>query len=149
MQWQRVEKPEFGYAVQIPDGWEERPPDLRNSPWETARFVEPGDRRHSVIVFRSPGRPGRTGAEMAERAQHSLASAGFDDFEIAEAVVDGRPAARLDCARYDAGRVWAVREYFVAHDGAGFCLGCGSAAPEEDETLFAGLAERFELLTST
>jgi len=28
----------------------------------------------------------------------------------------------------------------------GFCLGCGSAAPEEDELLFAEMARTFEVL---
>ena len=49
MQWQRVEKEQFGYAVHVPPGWVEREVDLHNSPWETARFVDPADRRHSEI----------------------------------------------------------------------------------------------------
>ncbi|GLY71651.1 hypothetical protein Atai01_82700 [Amycolatopsis taiwanensis] len=35
IEWQRVEKPDFGYAVRIPSGWEVRPPNLKDSPWET------------------------------------------------------------------------------------------------------------------
>jgi hypothetical protein len=59
--------------------------------------------------------------------------------------VAGRAGVRLDCARYDAGRVWAVREYFVVEDGVYFCLGSGSAVPEEDEAPFTAMAERFEI----
>jgi hypothetical protein len=65
VQWQRIEKPDFGYAVHVPDGWDERPPDLKNSPWETARFTQPADRRHSLIVFRGPTRPGRDAAHSS------------------------------------------------------------------------------------
>jgi hypothetical protein len=146
MQWQRVEKPTFGYAVEVPEGWEERPPDLRNSPWETARFVDPTDRRHSVIVFRNPLGPGRTAADIAARAQSPLAAAGFSDFQILDAELGSRPAVRLDCARHDAGRVWAVREYFVVQNSIGFCLGCGSSVPEDDEVLFTAMAQSFEIL---
>jgi hypothetical protein len=147
MQWQRIEKPDFGYAVQVPAGWEEQPPDLKNSPLETARFGEPGDRRRGLIVFRGmPGRPFDP-VQAAERAQYALTNAGFGDFQLTETRVAGRPGARLNCAKYDAGRVWAVREYFVAEGDLRLVLGCGSAVPEEDEVMFEAMAERFEILT--
>ncbi|WP_433179508.1 hypothetical protein [Actinoallomurus sp. CA-150999] len=146
VQWQRIEKPDFGYALQVPGDWQEREPNLKNSPWETARFVDPDDRRHSLIVFRQPVRPGRSATEIAEGAQQSLAGVGFVDFEISDVTVAGRAGARLNCARHDAGRTWAVREYFVVQDGVSFCLGCGSSAPDEDDPLFGVLAERLELL---
>jgi hypothetical protein len=146
MQWQRVEKTQFGYAVHVPEGWVEREPDLRNSPWETARFVDPVDRRHSVIVFRHGVGPARDAEFVAERAQTALAAGGFVDLEIVDAELGGRPGKRLDCARHDAGRVWAVREYFLVIDGVSFCLGCGSSMPEEDESLFAAMAGSFEVL---
>jgi hypothetical protein len=145
VQWQRIDKPDFGYAIHIPDGWEERPPDLRNSPLETARFVDPADRRHSVIVFRGMPRPGRTAAEVAEQVRTPLQAAGFGDFEITEARVAGRAGVRLDCAKGDAGRVWAVREYIVVDDAVRFTLGCGTFVPEDDDPLFTAMAERFEI----
>ena len=148
VQWQRVEKPDFGYAAHVPDDWEEYPPNLKNSPLETARFAGPADRRHSVIVFRGMPRPGLSAAERAERAQASLEAAGFGDFEITEAEVVGQPGARLDCVKRDAGRIWAVREYFVGRDDSHFALGCGSSVPDEDDALFTQIAERFEFLSS-
>ncbi|GAA4595585.1 hypothetical protein GCM10023194_65490 [Planotetraspora phitsanulokensis] len=146
MEWQRIEKAEYGYAVHVPDDWDERPPNLKNSPWETARFGQPSDRRHSMIVFRGPGRPGMTPADVAELVQGTLLAAGYADFVISDADLGGRRAARLDCARHDAGRVWAVREYFVVDDGVRFCLGLGSSVPDEDDALFTAMAERFEIL---
>jgi hypothetical protein len=145
MQWQRIEKPDFGYAVHVPGDWAERPPNLKNSPWETARFHQPDDRRHSVIVFRSPLRRGRDAAQVAEQAQTALEHSGFTDFAITETEVAGHPGALLECARHDAGRVWAVREYFVTRGDVGFCVGCGTAVPEEDGALFTEIAERFEV----
>jgi hypothetical protein len=147
VQWQRVEKPDFGYAAQVPHDWEEYPPKLKNSPFETARFADPADRRHSVIVFRGMPRPGLSAAERAERVQASLEAAGFGDFEITEAEVAGQPGARLDCVKCDAGRTWAVREYFVGRDDSHFVLGCGSSVPDEDDALFTQIAERFEFLS--
>ncbi|MEV5573032.1 hypothetical protein AB0L06_23560 [Spirillospora sp. NPDC052269] len=144
--WRRVAKPEFGYALQIPDGWDERPPNLRNSPIETARFVDPTDRRHSVIVFRAMPQPGATALDAAERVRPVLAASGFDDFQITPAEVAGRPGARLDCAKHDAGRTWTVREYFVVEGETPFALGCGTFTPEADDPLFTTLATHFELL---
>lgn len=143
--WRQVVKPEYGYAVWVPLNWEERPPNLKNSPWETARFAEPDDRRHSVIVFRTPVFRRRTPLEHAESIRESLAGAGFAEFEIVETTVAGRPGVRLDCARRDAGRVWSVREYLVRTDEASFCLGLGSAIPDEDGALFDELAARWEV----
>jgi hypothetical protein len=145
MQWQRIEKSDFGYAVHVPRGWDEQPPNLKNSPWETARFTQPDDRRHSLVVFRGPTRPGRDAAELASAVATKLGLSGFTDFQTTEVQMAGRTGVRLDFARHDAGRVWAVREYFVVEDGVYFCLGCGSAVPEEDESLFAAMADRFEI----
>ncbi len=146
MQWQRIEKTDFGYAISVPAGWAEQPPNLKNSPLETARFGDDSDRRHGVTVFRGPTRPGRTAAEIAELAQPSLERAGFVDFVVTDVEVAGRPGARLDCARHDAGRVWAVQEYFLNEAHASFCLGCGTSIPDEDAALFAEIVARFEVL---
>ncbi len=146
MQWQRIEKPDFGYAVQVPEGWEERPPNLKNSPTETARFGDPLDRRHHLVVHRGFLRLALTPVAVAEQVRDRLESVGFGDFRIAEARVAGRDGARLDCAHHDAGRVWAVREYFAIRDGVRFVLACGTSVPEEDDAVFEAVAARFELL---
>lgn len=146
MSWERIEKPEFGYAVHVPQNWYERPPDLKNSPWETARFHDRADARHCVIVFRQPIRPGRGAAEIAEAVQPALEGAGFGDFQLTDLHIAGRPGVRLDCARHDAARIWAVRDYLVVQRDVSFCLGCGTSVPEEDDPLFATMAERLELL---
>jgi hypothetical protein len=108
-------------------------------------FGESYTAAHSVIVFRHLLSPGRTAADMAERAQPSLVAAGFGDFHLLDTELGGRAAVRLDFARHDTGRVWAVSEYFVAHDGIGFCLGCGSSVPDEDEAVFTTMADLFEV----
>jgi hypothetical protein len=146
--WRRISKPEYSYAVSVPEGWDERPPNLKNSPWETARFGDSDDRRHSVIVFRIPIFRTRSAVDLAENAQVSLAEAGFGEFQVTETAVAGRPGARLDCARRDAGRVWAVRQYLVVTDEASLCLGLGSAVPDEDAGLFDEMATRWELISA-
>jgi hypothetical protein len=146
MQWQRVEKLSFGYAVHVPSGWEEHPPDLVRNPTETARFADPADRRHGLVVFRGMPRPGPSALEAAERTQAVLEAAGYADFRVAQARVAGRAGARLDCAKHDTGRTSALREYFVVHDDVRFVLGCHSFVPDEDDALFAAMAERFEIL---
>ncbi|HEY3978054.1 MAG TPA: hypothetical protein VGM79_12335 [Streptosporangiaceae bacterium] len=148
-------------------------PDLANSPFETARFADPADRRHSVIVLRGPLSPeaavyraapdqASAAVRVAERTQAVLEAAGFGDFEITGTQVAGHAGARLDGARVGrapvdrapvdrarlgTGRTWTVREYFVIRDGVRFVLGCGSYVPDEDDSLFTALAERFEILS--
>ncbi|ETK35136.1 hypothetical protein MPTA5024_15665 [Microbispora sp. ATCC PTA-5024] len=146
MEWQRIERTDFGYAVHVPQGWDERPPNLRNSPWETARYGDRNDRRHGLIVFRQPVRPGREATEMAEIVRSSLEGLGFTGFGIAETRVAGLPSALLTGVKEDAGRVMALREYMAIRGGVSFCLGCWTTVPEEDDPVFAGMAERFELL---
>jgi hypothetical protein len=146
MQWQRVERPEYGYAVHIPQGWEEREANLKNSPWEVARYVEPGDRRHMVGVFKPFRRPGRTAAELATGARSALEGSGFSEFSSAPATLGGVPAVQLSCVKRDAGRVWAVRELFAVQGETELCLGFGTAAPDEDDPIFEAMAERFEIL---
>jgi hypothetical protein len=146
MQWQRVEKLSFGYAVHVPAGWGEYPPDLVRNPIETARFADPADRRHGLVVFRGMPHPGLSALEAAERTQATLEAAGYADFLVTRARVAGWAGARLDCAKHDAGRTSALREYFVAHDDVRFVLGCHSFVPDEDDALFAEMAERFEIL---
>jgi hypothetical protein len=55
--------------------------------------------------------------------------------------------APVDRARLGTGRNWTVREYFVIRDGVRFMLGCSSYVPDEDDSLFTALAERFEILS--
>jgi hypothetical protein len=45
--------------------------------------------------------------------------------------------------------VWAVREYLVPVGEVTFCLGLGSAVPDEDAELFDELARRWELVETT
>lgn len=88
--WRRIEKPDFGYAISIPEGWIETPPDLRNSPWETARFGTPEDRRHDVVVFRQPVISGQTAADIVANAKSHLEGYGFGDFHVEHVTVASR-----------------------------------------------------------
>lgn len=147
-EWERHDVAESGYAISLPAGWLRRPPDLRSSPAETARFVDPVDRRHGVTVFRHPVRPGRTPAEVAEGARTPLEAARYEDVRITAATVGRLPAARLDCCREDGGQRWSVVELFVVlqQEAAAVCLAFSSTALDEDEQLLSEVSARFELL---
>ena len=136
--WETIDVPEFGYSVQLPAGWQRRDPDLTNSPWETARFADPGDRRHSLIVFRSPVQPGSEATVVAERVRNTLAASMFTDFTMRPIPFAGQPGARLDCLRHDAGRVWAVTQYFAVREASSFCLGFGTSAPAKENRALTG-----------
>ncbi len=115
MQAQRIEKREFGFALTLPTSWEERPVNLKNSPWEAARFVEPDDRRHDVTVFRQPlPITFTTSGQVAEAAQDSLEAEGREDFQLTDGIdIAGRTGTLLKSVTRDAGRVRAVSLYFL------------------------------------
>lgn len=148
VRWRRIEKPAYGYAVRVPEEWEERPPDLKNSRWETARFIEPEDHRHGCPVFRQPARPRTSPAQVADGAKAALEAEGFGEFGQREIVIAGRPGVELRFARRDAGRVWGVREHFIVEADIVFCLAIGTSIPEEDAELVASIVQGFELLAS-
>ncbi|MCA1693994.1 MAG: hypothetical protein LC749_04250, partial [Actinobacteria bacterium] len=144
--WRRIERAEYGYAIQIPEGWDEFPPNLRNSPWEVARYGEKGDRRRGVVVFRNPEKPGFDARDVAEAARERLEAFGFGNFSLQDTMLGDMPAARLDFDRRDAGRIWAVRQYFVALEAVYLNFSPGTSTPEDDGALFDAMAERFEVL---
>jgi hypothetical protein len=144
--WRRIERAEYAYAIHIPERWDEFPPDLRNSPWETARYSEKGDRRRGAIVFRNPDMPGRDARQVAEVTCQCLEATGYGNFGLQDTMLGDMPAARLDCDKRDAGRIWAVREYIVVLGAVYLNFGMGTATPEDDRALIDAMAERFEVL---
>ena len=140
-----VIKPEYGFALDLPPRWEERPPDPKAAPWQVIRFVERGDARHHGGVSRRP-RPEADARRLAEENQDSLRLLGYDDFTLADTTLAGLPAVRLDAAMTDAGRVWTTRSYHVVSDGIGFSLALGSGMPAADAELFDAIAASFRLL---
>ena len=89
----RVEKPEYGFALRVPDDWKELPPDLRNSAWEVARFSanDPAIRaRHrNCLVFRNPAPTGVDAHTAARNAQPVLEVGGFGNFTHLDAADQG------------------------------------------------------------
>jgi len=116
---------------------DESPPNLRNSPWLVARYGEKSDRRRGLIVFRNPQKPGHDARDVAEEARPNLEAGGFGNFSLQDTMLGDMPAARLDFDRRDAGRIWAVREYFVALETVHLTFGSGTSTPEDDGALFA------------
>ena len=144
--WHRIEKPDFGYAISIPEEWIETPPDLRNSPWETARFGSPEDRRHDVVVFRQPVISGQTAADIVANAKSHLESYGFGSFHVEKVTVASREGWRLDFATTDAGRRWSSQQYYVTDGDACFCFGYGSTAPDEIREIIDAMLASFAIL---
>ena len=144
--WRRIERAEYGYAIHIPESWDEFPPNLRNSPWETARYSETGDRRRGAIVFRNPDMPGRNARQIAEAVRLCLEATGYGNFTLQNTMLGDMPGARLDCDKRDAGRIWAVREYIATLGAVYLNFGTGTATPEDDGALFDAMAQRFEVM---
>jgi len=143
-----IERPEHGFALQLPPNWFERPPNPESNPWEVGRFSERGDARHSCAVTRRP-RPDRTARELAEEQQKTLEASGFTNVRLSDVVLAGKPAVRLDGEQRDAGRVWIHRSYHLVADGIAFAVQLGTAVPGEDATLFESIADTFRLVPSS
>ncbi len=55
----RVDKPELGLTVFVPEDWAEFPPQPTNNPYEVARFQHhEANARRMCLVFRHPGSSG-------------------------------------------------------------------------------------------
>ncbi len=144
--WHRIEKPDYGYAISIPEGWIETPPNLRSNPWETVRFGSPEDRRHDVVVFRQPVIPGQTVADIVANSKTHLEGYGFSSFHVENVTVASRDGMRLDFAATDVGRNWSIQEYFVVEGEACFCLGFGSSDPEEIQDIIDAMLASLAIL---
>ena len=142
-----VEKPEYGFAVEVPEGWLERPADVRGNQWEVARFVEQGDTRHSC-AFSRRRRPDFTPDDVANETKESLERMGFQNFQLAPVTLAGQPAVRLDCEQRDAGRVWAARGFFVKVGDVHLGMHLTTAMPEQDGALFDHFERSFRLLAT-
>lgn len=145
----RVEKPQYGFAVQLPEDWAEEPADPFNSEWEVARFrlSGPSGSVRNCLVFRSPEKPDADPRDAARRAETSLGQAGFGNFRHVHIKLGGLPAARLDFDRpWPNDRIWSCRHHFVVAAGHLFCLSFGTTAIEEDAPLLDELTARFEFI---
>jgi hypothetical protein len=142
----RVEKPELGFALSLPEGWREEPPDPFNSAQEIARFVGPGPGARNCLVFRNRAEPGLTAAAAARRVVAVLERGGFGNFVHHGVPLAGRPAARLDFDKPAAGGTWSVRHYFVVAADTPFCVSFGTSALAQDARLIDALAATFAFL---
>lgn len=147
----RVERPEHGFTIEVPQDWPDEPPDLSNSPSEVARFrLHDGDAWHLVLVFRRTDDTEPQVWLAANAARGRLKRSGFTHMNLAECEWGGGDGVRIDCQREFAGPggLWTVREYFAVASGVVYVLGVGTNRPLDDGPLFDEIASRFELLAS-
>src|SRR5688500_13705136 len=105
----RIERPEYGFAVLLPEDWREEPPDLVNSEWEVARFTAAQEQVRSCIVFRNPEPPEAALADLARKLEVNLSRNGYGNFRHCPTRVAGLPAVRIDFDRTTPdGRLWSV-----------------------------------------
>ena len=143
MQLEQITKQ--GFTVAVPNGWAEFPPILTNSPYEVARFARRDHTNHLCLVFRSPGSSGLDPRVHAERVRAHLATSGYDNFELEDAVLGARAGVRLTFDKPLATGIWAVREYFVNVNELVYCLGLGSGDPAGDAAIFDAMTAAFEI----
>jgi hypothetical protein len=145
-QLRRIEKPEYGFALSLPDDWREEPADPFNSWAEVARFAGPGPGTRGCLVFRNATQPGIDAPTVARRVVRVLEQSGFGNFRHLDTVLAGRPGARLDFDKPAPSGVWSVRHYFVIERDTPFCVSFGTSALEQDAALIDTLAATFTFL---
>ena len=144
--WRRIDKPDFGYAFSVPEGWVETPPNLKNSPWWEVRFADPEDRRRDCVVFRQPVIAGQTAADVVANVRTHLKGYGFGAFVVENVSVASRQGVCLDFAKSDAGRTWSCQEYFVVNGDTCFCVGFGTSTLTEDRPLIEAIVGSFAIV---
>jgi hypothetical protein len=145
----RVEKPEHGFSIEVPQDWPEEPPDLSNRPYEVNRFrLHDGDAWHLALVFRRTDHAEPQVWLAANAARGRLKRSGFAHMSLAECEWGGGDGVRIDCQREFAGPggLWTVREYLAVAGGVVYVLGVGSNQPLDDGPLFDEIARRFALI---
>ena len=146
----RVEKPEYGFAIHVPQVWPEEPPDPSNSPYEVTRFrLHDSDVWHIALVFRRTDDAEPQVWLAANAARGRMKRSGFTQMSLAECEWGGGEGVRIDCQREFAGPggLWTVREYLAVVRGVVYALGLGTNEPDDDSLLFDEMARCFELLT--
>ena len=142
-----IEKPQYGFTLQLPADWREDAPDPFNSPWEVARFSAAGSHVRNCLVFRNPERPNAALETIVRDTEAHLTRTGFGHFRHLPMQLAGQPAARMDFERTTPdGGTWSVRHHFVLAAGHRFCLSFGTTGIDEDAGLLDVLASRFELI---
>jgi len=142
----RIERPAFGFALSVPEEWEEASPNLRNSPWEVARFAAAGGDGPACIVVRYPARPGLDARTAALAAQALLRAAGFRRFRLADVTVAGHRAARLEYEQPEGGGPSSIKHVFVVAGTATLGVRLATTAPERDAKLLDTIAATLELV---
>jgi hypothetical protein len=141
----RVERPEHGFAVHVPEHWQELPLEPADTPYEVARFGYKDPNEHLCMVFRDEGAFGHV-SEIAERARTALEARGFSHFVMSDAEMAGREAVRLDFDNVHGGELWSVSDYVVKAGDLVYILGVGTSEPDKDAPVFDEMLRRFELI---
>jgi hypothetical protein len=140
----RVERPEHGFAVYVPEHWQELPLEPADAPYEVARFGYKDPKGHLCMVFRDEGPLGHI-SDIAARARTALEVRGFSHFVLSDVEMAGREAVRLDFESVQKEGLWRVSDYLVKADNLVYILGVGTSEPDKDAPVFDEMLRRFEL----
>jgi hypothetical protein len=145
----RVDKPDLGLTVFVPDDWAEFPPQPANNPYEVARFQHhEAAARRICLIFRHPGSTGLSPQVPAGlvRAKREASRFCFANFTTEELDVAGWPAVRMeyDSDQFDFGR-WFVRDYFLVVRNVVVEFSLGTTAPADDAETFNLMVGSFQV----
>lgn len=143
--FRRVEKPEFGFAISIPEDWPEFAPEP-NPPYQVARFSYNDGIRHVCFVYRRPGATGLDPSVAANADRPVLEQLGFANLTDSRCEVAGLPAARLDGDKTDIYGAWFVRGFYIPMSNLVYNIGLGSGAIDADDDTFDTIINSFEPL---
>jgi hypothetical protein len=142
------ERPEWKFAVDVPERWNSFPPEPTNSPNEVIRFASNEGGMHILIIFRQHHNPsGDLGLEWhVEKVKQVLTSKGFSNFVTAETIIGSQKALTLDFDKPQEDGTWSCRHYFVTEGTLVFALGFGTSRKASMVDLFDRMAKSFKIL---
>src|SRR5262245_8825261 len=144
--FRRVEKPDLGFALQVPEDWQEQPSNPAVGS-EVARFSSrQGNSVRLLLVFWSPMRSQLTPRAQAESMLPGIESQGYRELVLSDVRIANRPAIRLDCERRRDAEIFSVQGYLVFAGRGFFAIALGTHDLDRDRELLDGMADRFEVL---
>jgi hypothetical protein len=143
--WRQIEKPAFGFALQIPYDWTESAIRVGQRPYEVARFELNGEIRRNCVVFRTPGAVGLSPERAADEAKRYMESNGYQHFVMSKVLVHGYRAVSVECDTARDPGLWSRRQYYVPIGDDVLVFGLASSDIDSDNTLFDEIAAKFQI----
>lgn len=137
-----IEWPNYGFAIEIPSGWDVFPGDGSNG--SVAQLRSRAARLSLALNIWKLPNEGATPDQFAKSVQQSLETGGYQNFEITR--VDG--PAGFECRRLAASREdgWTTIQHYLSRGPAVYAIGWGTQDPQADQSTIDTVTDTFQVI---